>query len=395
LRLDTISQRPPDGFARGERVWREMKSVKRAQAAGSLSRSNSVHPHRVLIRAVGDESVASTRYRVLAHRDALEAAGFATDVQLQKEPRWKLGRLPLRLAELVADAWGPLSADLLFIHRRTYPPLFARRQRRPDVPLVFDFDDALYLPPPSAPQHEQTIARFRRNFLATVAEADLVLCGNRELASQVPNGRTEILPTPVDCDVFRPDSVKSSADPVVGWVGHADNLPYLEALTDPLREVARRHPNFRLVVVADRPPQMDGVPIEFRRWTLNDEVSCFSDMAVGLMPLEDTPWTRAKCAFKVLQYMALGIPAIGSPVGMNREVVENESNGLLASTPDDWVRAVDRLLGDGSLRRRLAEAGRQTVEDRFSLDVVSPKLVRLLDDLIDRQRMAGDESAPC
>jgi glycosyltransferase involved in cell wall biosynthesis len=112
------------------------------------------------------------------------------------------------------------------------------------------------------------------------------------------------------------------------------------------------------------------------------------------MPLEDTPWTRAKCAFKLLQYMALGIPAIGSPVGMNREVVENESNGLLASTPDDWVRAVDRLLGDGSLRRRLAEAGRRTVEDRFSLDVVSPRLVRLLDDVIGRQRMGCDESTP-
>jgi len=188
--------------------------------------------------------------------------------------------------------------------------------------------------------------------------------------------------------------LKLPAEPVVGWVGHSDNLPFLEALAGPLREVARRHPRFRLVVVADRPPVLGGIPIEFRRWTLKNEVSCFSDMAVGLMPLEDTPWTRAKCAFKLLQYMALGIPTVGSPVGMNREVVEHDSNGLLASTPDDWVCAVDRLLDDGPLRRRLAEAGRRTVEDQFSLDVVSPKLVRLLDDVIDRPRMGGGESAP-
>ena len=349
---------------------------------------------RAVFRVVGDEKTASTRYRVLAHRDALEAAGFATDVQLQKEPRWKLGRLPLRLAELIADAWGPLSADLLFIHRRTYPPLFARRQRRPDVPLVFDFDDALYLPPPSAPQDSLSKSRYLRNFEATAAAARLVLCGNAELARHVPHERVEILPTPLDCRRFCPTHLEPPAESVVGWVGHSDNLPFLEALAGPLREVARRHPRFRLVVVADRPPVLGGIPVEFRRWTLKNEVSCFSDMAVGLMPLEDTPWTRAKCAFKLLQYMALGIPAIGSPVGMNREVVENESNGLLASTPDDWVRAVDRLLGDGSLRRRLAEAGRRTVEDRFSLDIVSPKLVRLLDDVIGRQRMGGGESTP-
>lgn len=349
---------------------------------------------RAVFRVVGDEKTASTRYRVLAHRDALEAAGFATDVQLQRDPRWNLGRLPLRLAQLVADTWGPLSADLLFIHRRTYPPLFARRLRRPDVPLVFDFDDALYLPPPSAPQDSRTKSRYLRNFEATATAARLVLCGNSELARNVPHERVAILPTPLDCRRFSPPKIDSPAEPVVGWVGHSDNLPFLEALAGPLREVARRHPRLRVVVVADRPPVLDGVRVEFRRWTLKNEVSCFSDMAVGLMPLEDTPWTRAKCAFKLLQYMALGIPAIGSPVGMNCDVVESESNGLLASTPDDWVRAIDRVLGDAHLRRRLAEAGRRTVEGRFSLDVVSPQLVRLLDDVIGRQRSGGGPSTP-
>jgi len=338
-------------------------------------------PRRLVIRAVGDERVASTRYRVLAHRDALEEAGFSTEVKLQTAPRWEPGRLSLRLAELVADTWGRMPADILFVHRRTYPPFFARRQRRPGVPLVFDFDDALYLPPPSAPQDERTRARFRRNFLATVAAADLVLCGNRELVSQVPNGRTAILPTPVDCALFRPDAVKPTADPVVGWVGHADNLAFLEALADPLREVARRHPGFRLVVVADRPPKIDGLKVEFRPWKLEDEVRCFDGIRVGLMPLDDTPWARAKCAFKALQYMALGIPPVVSPVGMNREVVVDGNNGFVAEHPEEWVRSIDTLLSDNAMARRLAEAARKTVESEYSLTVISRKLVALFEGL--------------
>ena len=333
------------------------------------------------MRAVGDECVASTRYRVLAHRDALEGAGFATEVQLQSGSRSKLGRVPARLAELVADTWGSLPADILFIHRRTYPPFFARRQRRPGVPLVFDFDDALYLPPPSASQDEGTRGRFRRNFLATVVAADLVLCGNPELASQVPNGRTAILPTPVDCELFRPEAMKPAADPVVGWVGHADNLPFLEALADPLREVARRHPNFRLVVAADRPPKIDGVPVEFRPWNLEDEVRCFDEIRVGLMPLEDTPWTRAKCAFKALQYMALGIPPVVSPVGMNREIVVDGDNGFVAVHPEEWVRSIDALLTDNAMAHRLAGAARKTVESEFSLTLTSRRLVAMLEGL--------------
>jgi glycosyltransferase involved in cell wall biosynthesis len=336
---------------------------------------------RLVMRAVGDECVASTRYRVLAHCDALKEAGFATDVQLQTAPRWKFGRIPARFAELVADTWGSFPADILFIHRRTYPPFFAQRQRRPGVPLVFDFDDALYLPPPSASQDERTRALFRRNFLATVAAADLVLCGNRELASQVPNGHTAILPTPVDCELFRPDSVTPATDPVVGWVGHADNLPFLEALADPLRELARRHSNFRLVVVSDRPPKIDGVPVEFRTWKLENEVRCFDGIRVGLMPLDDTPWTQAKCAFKALQYMALGIPPVVSPVGMNREIVVDGNNGFVAAHPEEWVRSIDTLLSDDAMANRLAGAARKTVESEFSLTVTSRRLVAMLEEL--------------
>jgi hypothetical protein len=123
---------------------------------------------------------------------------------------------------------------------------------------------------------------------------------------------------------------------------------------------------------------IDEVPVEFEPWSLETEVSCFDGMAVGLMPLDDSPWTRAKCSFKLLQYMALGIPAVASPVGMNREVMEDGVNALVASSSSDWFDAIDRLLSDRELAARIARAGRDTVEQRYSLAVLSPKLVGVL-----------------
>jgi glycosyltransferase involved in cell wall biosynthesis len=331
---------------------------------------------RLRIVTVGDARVASVRHRVLAHVPALEAAGFAVSVV----PRWGgAGRLG-RLADLTRDAVTAARSDLLLVHRKTYPPPFARALARRRGPYVFDFDDAIDLPPPGRPA--RWTPRYRRNFEATVAPAQLVLCGNAELARRVAHARTALLPTPIDTARFRPDAVAAPDGPTLGWVGHSDNLPYLAALGGPLRELGRRHPALRLVLVADRPLEIPGVRVEFRRWRLDEEVACFGGIAIGLMPLDDTPWARAKCAFKALQYMALGIPTVASPVGMNREVVSDGRDGLLAADDAGWVRALDALLSDAALRRRIGEAGRRTVEERYSLTRVSARLCELLREVV-------------
>jgi glycosyltransferase involved in cell wall biosynthesis len=188
----------------------------------------------------------------------------------------------------------------------------------------------------------------------------------------------------VDCKRFTPDAIRRDEDSVIGWVGHSDSLPHLEALCGVFREITARHPQTRLLIVADRPPHLPGVKTEFRKWRLADEVSCFDSMNIGLMPLADTPWSRAKCSFKLLQYMALGIPAVASPVGMNTEVVEHGRNGFLAQSPDDWFSCLDRLLSDPALSRRLAGEGRRVVLTRYSSDVVGPLLVDALNSLSNR-----------
>ena len=329
---------------------------------------------------VGDATVASTRYRILAHLPALRAAGFDPKVTFQEpRPESRLLRFPLRLLDEIRDLRQADDSDLLLIHRRCYPALFAPLLRKKNRPMVFDIDDAVYLPSPVEPNSRIARARYRRNFDTTAAAANLVLCGNRVLAERVgERQRKVIVPTAVDCGRFHPDAIGEVEHPAAGWVGHSSNLIYLEALAGPLREIAWRHPGFKLIVVADRRPRLEGVPVEYRPWSLENEVECFKGIGIGLMPLDDSPWTRAKCSFKLLQYMALGIPSVVSPVGMNREVIEHGRNGLLAMTDEDWINGLDELISQPAQRQDIARAGRSTIERSFDLPVVSDRLVKAL-----------------
>ena len=345
--------------------------------------------HRLGILVVGDESVASTRYRVLAHLSALDTAGYDASVAFQpSRPARRLFRMPLRVLDELRDLRRFSDCDLLMIHRRSYPPIMAGLLGGGRRPTVFDFDDALYLPSPTETHSIRDQKRYRSNFNATTAAVDLVLCGNTELAREVEHQRTSIVPTAVDCSRFHPEVVGPTLEPHLGWVGHSSNLSFLEGIAGPLRELASRHSDLKLIVVADREPNLEGVPMEFRRWSLDRELECFRDIGIGLMPLDDTPWTRAKCAFKLLQYMALGVPAVVSPVGMNKEVVVSGENAFLATTDDDWVARLDELIGSPELRRRLGRAGRETVVERFSLPVVSRRLITCLDQvMVNRQSL--------
>jgi glycosyltransferase involved in cell wall biosynthesis len=336
----------------------------------------------LLAVTVGDAHVASVRYRLLAHVPAFEAAGFSVAVRYPLATRGKLGRL----GDLVRDTLRPIGEEVLFVHRKTYPPPFSMLLARRGRVFVFDMDDALDLPPPGRPSDDEEIARYRRNFLATIRDADLVLCGNAELASKVPHGRTAIVPTPIDTTRFAPGVVAPAVGPTLGWVGHSDNLPYLAALGEPLRELARRYPALELVVVADKPIEIPGVAVEFRKWRIADEVACFAGFSVGLMPLEDTPWARAKCAFKAIQYMSLGIPVVASPIGMNRDLIRDGVNGLLAVDGSAWFSALDALLADSDLARRIGAAGRVTVERDYALSREAPRVAGLVREVLTTAR---------
>jgi glycosyltransferase involved in cell wall biosynthesis len=161
-------------------------------------------------------------------------------------------------------------------------------------------------------------------------------------------------------------------------VGHADNLCYLRRLEPVFGALARRFPGLVLRVVCSEPYESGALPVENVPWTLEQEVCNLRAMDIGLMPLEDDPWTRGKCGYKALQYMAVGVPVVCSPVGMNVEIIHEGENGLLAADGSDWERQLARLIESAELRQRLGAAGRRSVKEQYSLAVLAERLAEML-----------------
>ena len=272
--------------------------------------------------------------------------------------------------------------DLVFVQQRTFSSLELGWLRKNVKRLVFDVDDAVMFKPDGSAD-----PRRQQRFAAMVHSADVVICGNRYLAEQSAphNSQVTIIPTAVDTDRFHPRLRVAPDDSnralTIGWTGSRSTAPYL----NPLMPVIGQLPADQVCVklIADKLDGLDlsplgNVPCEFVKWTSANEIPETATFDIGLMPLPDTPFTRGKCGCKALQYMALGIPAIVSPVGVNREIIEHGVNGLFATTPNEWRTAFEQLLSDPALRQRLAAAGRKTVEASFSLATQGRRVVQLL-----------------
>jgi glycosyltransferase involved in cell wall biosynthesis len=348
-------------------------------------------PGDVLILPVGDEASPGTRLRPLAYRSFLERRGYRVRVAfpLGADPNRLRRRRLLRPLELVRDLRAASKADLVVVYRKTFPGPTARWLRRLAPRVIYEFDDAVYLPSRGEPQDERSRARYLANFRTTVAAADWVVAGNRHLAERAHHPRTEIVPTGVDLSVFRPRERTGQPERcVLGWIGTHGNLPEWAGLLGVFEHVVAARPGVRLKVVSDGDPPSTPLPLEVERFTVEREAACLEAFDIGLMPLADTPWNRGKCSYKALQCMAMGLPVVLSPVGMNREVVEHGVTGLFAATDEEWAEAILRLTDDRELRGRLGRAARTVVERSYSLDRVGAAMVELVD------RALGIEAAP-
>lgn len=325
----------------------------------------------------GGKNVPSARFRLRQYVPALE------DLGIEVREHWaKLGSYPpankvLRplwavatLCERAVSAAGSFRSDVTLLQREMVSTFFTAEPltRRP---RILDVDDAIWL--------------YRGGLFARrLAQlCDAVICGNQFLAEQFRrwNSNIHILPTAVDTERYRPpDRVKTPAPNRIGWSGSASTLRYLHALAPALRVILERRRDIHLRVVADKRPTFDGIPesrLEFIPWSPQVEVGAIQEMAVGLMPLEDTPWARGKCSFKLLTYMACGVPVVASPVGMNVEVL-SAGGGLAARGRDEWIDAIESLLRDKAAARQAGEKGREAVLRDYSLRAVTPRLARIL-----------------
>jgi glycosyltransferase involved in cell wall biosynthesis len=317
-------------------------------------------------------------FRVRQYVDPLKGAGIA----VRECPSWSGSHPPQvkwvrpfwgisNLSERAVDTARSLAYDLVFFQREMLST-FVTWERFARRPRIFDIDDAIWV-------HRG--GGFARRLAAL---CDHVICGNQFLAAEFSrwNPNVSILPTPVDVHRFCPRETENNSErPIIGWMGLSSNLVSLYQIEKALAEVLRRHPRAVLRIVSGAEPKFRNLPaeqVEYIPWTPENESSTMQEMTVGIMPLEDNLFTRGKCSYKMLLYMASGLPVVVSPVGMNAEVLGKGNVGFAAANESEWVEHLDRLLRDPGLRSRMGEAGRNVVVENYSVEVLAPKLAETL-----------------
>lgn len=267
--------------------------------------------------------------------------------------------------EKEALPWWPLSVELMLLN---------------GTPFVLDYDDAVFH---GYDMHKSWLVRkfFGSRLDRLMSKAVLVTAGNGYLAQRAINAGApwvEVLPTVVDLDRYFPSgTTKVLSIPRIVWIGSPSTVHYLNILREPLRQLKLEMP-FVLRVIGAKDFDLSGVEVEYIPWTEDTEVDSISSCAVGIMPLEDSPWEKGKCGYKLIQYMACSLPVVASAVGANVEIVEDGKSGYLARSSDEWMIALRALLQSSELRQTMGKAGRARVEEKYCLQKTGPRLVELL-----------------
>jgi glycosyltransferase involved in cell wall biosynthesis len=330
-------------------------------------------------------TAASQRFRFEQYLPFLAEAGITYRLEpFLDDKTWKILYRP---GYGMAKVWGILKGfgrrirlltrishfDFVFIHREAAPLgppvlewVMAKVLRKR---IIFDFDDAIWLPNTSATNRIAAGLKWHHKTSSICRWAYKISAGNAYLAEYAKQYNCDVAVNPTTIDTAGlHNQIKDQAngDLVIGWTGTHSTINYLNLLLPVLQNLEEKH-QFTFLVISDRKPAFHLNSLRFIPWNKASEREDLLSMHVGIMPLTDDPWARGKCGFKALQYMALGIPAVASPVGVNGDIIRHGENGYLCRTADEWKEVLTKLLGDADLRTRMGKSARNTVQSRYSV----------------------------
>lgn len=354
---------------------------------------------RILVLTKYPRMGASSRLRTLQYLPLLEEQGFEFTVQSLFDDAYlknlysHQGRSKSVIGKLYLKRFLTLFAiksyDAIWIEKEIFPylPAFAEQFLALfGINYVVDYDDAIFH------NYDLSNNKFVRFFLAkkidkVMKNASYVLAGNSYLAERARHAgakRIQLLPTVVEHLRYQKSHQLLKDVLIVGWIGSPSTQKYIVDILPELLIVHQQHP-FRLLLVGatgDIHKELMGLDVDVRDWHEQTEAELISIMDVGIMPLKNGPWEKGKCGYKLIQYMACGVPVVASDVGVNCEIIQNETAGLLAKKKSDWSDALLQLLGSTELRKRYGRVGSYIVESKYSIQAQLPVLKHILTNLV-------------
>ena len=293
---------------------------------------------------------------------------------------------------LAAVARG-IDGDVVFVYREAAlvgPALIERAVAHMRAPFVYDVDDPIWVPYRSPTSGWMSVLKFPGKTRSLLRLSDHVITINRPIGDYAArfNRAVTVIPNCIDTERYRPHRPPPEPPLRLGWIGSHSTMANLETIAAPLRALHAARPVVLRVIGAGSAPALDGLPVELREWSQDAEVALLGECHVGLVPVNDLPWNSWKFFFKTIQYMALGLPVVARRIGSNAEVIDDGVNGYLVETDEEWLDRLLLLASDADLRRRLGDAARATVVERYSVQSQMPRVVSVFEKALSHGRDA-------
>lgn len=353
---------------------------------------------KVLVLHLYDSTIASCRFRAEQWAEPFREK----KIELEIVPFFD-GQTVARSLEGKGYAWSFIfRATLLrlkwLVSARKYDCVWIYQEVLPYLPdhwilkllgirFVHDVDDAYYLKHSRSKNlfFRYVVSRkwkfYAKNAIATFAGSPALEEYFRSFGAK----NVVTAPTVVSTNQYLPNTeIPTRSRPVVGWIGSPTTAPFLKTVSRALSDFQKKTGAEIVVIGAAEGFTLEGCSIRPLRWSKNDEIAMIQSFDIGIMPLPDDEWSRAKCGFKLIQYMACGIPSIASPVGANLDIIRDGVDGLFAATQDEWLQALIRLAEDPEIRRKMAESARERAVAHYSLETWAPKLAGELLNRVDK-----------
>lgn len=314
-------------------------------------------------------SIAASRYRVLQYLPYLQSRGVEATVS----------SYPRTLKENFHFFRNLSRYDVVFLQRKRFNQPRLGWLRRRAKRIVYDFDDSVMYRNSKA--KDPVSETRRRRFVQMIRASDFVIAGNQFLKGEVLpfNAKVEVIPTTIDQDRYQVKDYRIQKERVtLGWIGDHGSIHYLEKMRPIFERLGERTSRVELKIVCDVFFDCKQIHVVKKRWTSEEEVSDLQSFDIGVMPLVDDPWSWGKCGLKIIQYQGVGVPVVCTPVGINRDLVEDGVNGFYARTSDEWEEKLSLLVEDAPLRERLGLRGREKVLEGFTLQACGPRLFDVL-----------------